>query len=48
MNIEELIEMLEELKKSGKGKYVVMQDGYARELDKENIWIKEEKREIWM
>ena len=48
MTVDELIVYLQELSKEGKGHYVVVQDGYARDLMPTLMTLDENKEELWM
>lgn len=49
MNVEELIQVLEELVKEGKGKYSVYDEGYMNEItEEENITIDDQKKRVYL
>lgn len=48
MKVKELIEFLEELAEEGKEDYLIIQDGYARELTRECINIDTDNQEVWL
>lgn len=46
MSVNELIDYLLEIKKIGRGEYLVVDDGYLNEIDIEDIRIDDQNNEI--